>query len=114
MDKWFKMLNESRADKRARTEPTPFKSKAQQSYMINEARQKGKSVGLEGGRTAGGRQEKWKVRRDEGRAGRGGGRGGREGRGAGRLVGREQGRADGQSPRCRGRCFGVWSSAPPP
>ncbi len=32
MDKWFKMLNESRADKRARTEPTPFKSKAQQRY----------------------------------------------------------------------------------
>jgi hypothetical protein len=32
MDKWFKMLNESRADKRASTEPTPFKSKAQQRY----------------------------------------------------------------------------------
>ena len=32
MDKWFKMLNESRADKRTHTEPTPFKSKAQQRY----------------------------------------------------------------------------------
>ena len=32
MDKWFKILNESRRDQRPRPEPTPFKSKAQKSY----------------------------------------------------------------------------------
>ena len=32
MDKWFKILNESRRDQRPRPEPTPFKSKAQKAY----------------------------------------------------------------------------------
>ena len=32
MDKWFKILNEARRDKRPRPEPTPFKSKAQKRY----------------------------------------------------------------------------------
>ena len=32
MDKWFKILNEKRRDKRPRPEPTPFKSKAQKKY----------------------------------------------------------------------------------
>ena len=32
MDKWFKILNESRLDQRRRPEPTPFKSKAQKAY----------------------------------------------------------------------------------
>ena len=32
MDKWFKILNETRRDKRPRREPTPFKSKAQKRY----------------------------------------------------------------------------------
>ena len=32
MDKWFKILNESRRDQRTRPEPTPLKSKAQQRY----------------------------------------------------------------------------------
>jgi hypothetical protein len=32
MDKWFRLLNEKRRDKRPRPEPTPFKSKAQKRY----------------------------------------------------------------------------------
>jgi len=32
MNKWFKILNESRRDQRPRPEPTPFKSKTQKAY----------------------------------------------------------------------------------
>ena len=39
MDKWFKILNESRRDQRTRPEPTPLKSKAQQRYK----KQRGKN-----------------------------------------------------------------------